>query len=195
MSNDQLSPHKGANYRLEAPVVSWRGGVLRADDFDDLYFDAQDGLAESQHVFIKGTQLQDKLGTSSHLTIAETGFGTGLIFWQFWICYRHFRTIKLTTYLMSQDRYRPKLWRLHMRHFHRWHHTVWRCLTIYRHAGRGFICGILTMGRCGYIYIMVRLRHHWLRVYFRPIFGFLMGLRQLKTRKSGRHQSLTILAG
>ena len=80
MSNDQLSPHKGANYRLEAPVVSWCGGVLRADDFDDLYFDAQDGLAESQHVFIKGTQLQDKLDTSSHLTIAETGFGTGLNF-------------------------------------------------------------------------------------------------------------------
>ena len=80
MSNDQLSPHKGANYRLEAPVVSWCGGVLRADDFDDLYFDAQDGLAESQHVFIKGTQLQDKLGTSSHLKIAETGFGTGLNF-------------------------------------------------------------------------------------------------------------------
>ena len=38
MSNDQLSPHKGANYRLEAPVVSWCGGVLRADDFDDLYY-------------------------------------------------------------------------------------------------------------------------------------------------------------
>ena len=57
MSNDQLSPHKGANYQLDAPVVSRRDGVLRADDFDDLYFDAQDGLAESQYVFIKGTQL------------------------------------------------------------------------------------------------------------------------------------------
>ena len=80
MSNDQLSPHKGANYQLDAPVVSRRNGVLRADDFDDLYFDAQDGLAESQYVFIKGTQLPDKLRTSSHLTIAETGFGTGLNF-------------------------------------------------------------------------------------------------------------------
>ncbi|MDA0332739.1 MAG: hypothetical protein O3C30_06180, partial [Proteobacteria bacterium] len=80
MSNDQLSPHKGANYQLDAPIVSWRDGVLRADDFDDLYFDAHDGLAESQYVFIKGTQLPDKLRTSSHLTIAETGFGTGLNF-------------------------------------------------------------------------------------------------------------------
>ena len=80
MSNDQLSPHKGANYQLDAPVVSRRDGVLRADDFDDLYFDALDGLAESQYVFIKGTQLPGKLRTSSHLTIAETGFGTGLNF-------------------------------------------------------------------------------------------------------------------
>ena len=80
MSKDHISPHEGAIYRLDAPVVSRRDGVLRADDFDDLYFDAQDGLAESRYVFIKGTQLPDKLCTSSHLTIAETGFGTGLNF-------------------------------------------------------------------------------------------------------------------
>ena len=80
MSNDQLSPHKGANYQLDTPVVSRRDGVLRADDFDDLYFDALDGLAESQYVFIKGTQLPGKLRSSSHLAIAETGFGTGLNF-------------------------------------------------------------------------------------------------------------------
>ena len=50
MSNDQLSPHKGANYQLDRPIVSRRGGVLRAEDFDDLYFDAQDGLAEHASV-------------------------------------------------------------------------------------------------------------------------------------------------
>ena len=80
MSKDYISPHKGVNYKLDEPVVSWRDGVMREDEFDDLYFDAQDGLAESQYVFIKGTQLPDKLRTSSHLTIAETGFGTGLNF-------------------------------------------------------------------------------------------------------------------
>ena len=80
MSKEQLPPHKGANYQLDTPVVSRRGGVLRSTDFDDLYFDAQDGLAESRYVFIKGTRLPDKLRTASHLTIAETGFGTGLNF-------------------------------------------------------------------------------------------------------------------
>ena len=80
MSKDQISPHEGAIYRLDAPVVSRRDGVFRADDFDDLYFDAHDGLAESQHVFINGTNLREKLHDSNHLTIAETGFGAGLNF-------------------------------------------------------------------------------------------------------------------
>ncbi len=80
MSKDQISPHEGASYRLDAPVVSRRDGVLRADDFDDLYFDVHDGLAESQYVFINGTHLREKLRGSDHLTIAETGFGTGLNF-------------------------------------------------------------------------------------------------------------------
>ena len=80
MSKDQISPHEGASYRLDAPVVSRRDGVLRADDFDDLYFDVHDGLAESQYVFINGTHLREKLCGSDHLTIAETGFGTGLNF-------------------------------------------------------------------------------------------------------------------
>ncbi len=80
MSKDQISPHKGAIYRLDAPIVSRRDGVLRADDIDDLYFDAHDGLAESKHVFINGTNLRGKLRDSNHLTIAETGFGTGLNF-------------------------------------------------------------------------------------------------------------------
>ena len=80
MSKDQISPHEGAIYRLDAPVVSRRDGVFRADDFDDLYFDAHDGLAESQHVFINGTNLREKLQDSNHLTIAETGFGAGLNF-------------------------------------------------------------------------------------------------------------------
>ena len=80
MSKNQTPPHVGAIYRLEKPVVSWRDSVLRNEDFDDLYFDAHDGLAESQYVFLKGTKLREKLFGSSHLTIAETGFGTGLNF-------------------------------------------------------------------------------------------------------------------
>ena len=38
MSNEQRLPHDGANYRLDEAVVSERDGVLRADDYDDVYF-------------------------------------------------------------------------------------------------------------------------------------------------------------
>ena len=103
MSKDQISPHKGAIYRLDAPIVSRRDGVLCADDFDDLYFDAHDGLAESKHVFINGTNLRGKLRDSNHLTIAETGFGTGLNFLATWKAWRETqpKTSKLRFYTIE----------------------------------------------------------------------------------------------
>ena len=41
---------------------------------------ARDGLAESHHVFIDGTNFAETLHRHKHLTIAETGFGSGLNF-------------------------------------------------------------------------------------------------------------------
>ncbi|WP_254849520.1 bifunctional tRNA (5-methylaminomethyl-2-thiouridine)(34)-methyltransferase MnmD/FAD-dependent 5-carboxymethylaminomethyl-2-thiouridine(34) oxidoreductase MnmC [Thalassotalea sp. PP2-459] len=52
-----------------------------SDKFDDIYFDTESGYLQSQRVFIEGNQIREKLLTSqSRLTIAETGFGTGLNF-------------------------------------------------------------------------------------------------------------------
>ena len=48
--------------------------------YDDLYFAAQDGPAETALVFIEGNQLQDRMKEGRALTVAETGFGTGLNF-------------------------------------------------------------------------------------------------------------------
>ena len=53
---------------------------MRADDFDDLYFSADDGLGEARHVFLQGNDLAGRLAAASQFTIAETGFGTGLNF-------------------------------------------------------------------------------------------------------------------
>ena len=61
-------------------MISHRDGILRADDFDDLYFSADNGLGESTHVFIDGNHIADRLSHAEHFTIAETGFGTGLNF-------------------------------------------------------------------------------------------------------------------
>lgn len=53
-----------------------------SNQFDDIYFSTQDGLAESEYVFQEGNQLWQKWlnHPKAHFVIAETGFGTGLNF-------------------------------------------------------------------------------------------------------------------
>ncbi|QIW16255.1 bifunctional tRNA (5-methylaminomethyl-2-thiouridylate)-methyltransferase MnmD/FAD-dependent cmnm(5)s(2)U34 oxidoreductase MnmC [Pasteurellaceae bacterium RH1A] len=53
-----------------------------SEQFDDIYFSTQDGLAESTYVFLEGNQLWEKWQAhqQAHFVIAETGFGTGLNF-------------------------------------------------------------------------------------------------------------------
>ncbi|WP_025236183.1 bifunctional tRNA (5-methylaminomethyl-2-thiouridine)(34)-methyltransferase MnmD/FAD-dependent 5-carboxymethylaminomethyl-2-thiouridine(34) oxidoreductase MnmC [Mannheimia sp. USDA-ARS-USMARC-1261] len=53
-----------------------------SEQFDDIYFSSQDGLAESYYVFQEGNQLWEKWQshTKDVFVIAETGFGTGLNF-------------------------------------------------------------------------------------------------------------------
>ncbi len=80
MIKTQLSSHHGANFRLDNAPLSIRNGVLRADDYDDIYFSDDNGLAESYHVFIEGSKLAKRFCFRSQITIAETGFGTGLNF-------------------------------------------------------------------------------------------------------------------
>ena len=64
--------------------------VPRSERFDDVYFSAEDGLAETLHVFLEGNSLTARWEDRDFretFTIAETGFGTGLNFlaaWELW---------------------------------------------------------------------------------------------------------------
>ncbi len=54
-----------------------------SNKFNDIYFDTFDGYQQSEAVFIQGSGLKErfeKLAAKIELTIAETGFGTGLNF-------------------------------------------------------------------------------------------------------------------
>lgn len=65
----------------------------------DVYFSAQDGLAETRAVFLKGCGLPDAWAGRRHFTVAETGFGTGLNFlalWQLWRTHRPSPRAQLT---------------------------------------------------------------------------------------------------
>ncbi|UWQ33344.1 tRNA (5-methylaminomethyl-2-thiouridine)(34)-methyltransferase MnmD [Leisingera sp. M527] len=57
--------------------LSWRDGTVPvSDQFDDPYFSIQDGLAETEHVFLAGNDLPARFAPG--FKIAELGFGTGL---------------------------------------------------------------------------------------------------------------------
>ncbi len=69
------------------PQITWRSGVPFSVEFDDLYYSAEDGQAESIFVFIDGTDVVKTAARKDKLVIGETGFGTGLNFlttWQAW---------------------------------------------------------------------------------------------------------------
>ena len=46
--------------------------------YDDCYFSNAHGYEESQHVFIKGNELPERIRNGTIPTVGETGFGTGL---------------------------------------------------------------------------------------------------------------------
>jgi tRNA 5-methylaminomethyl-2-thiouridine biosynthesis bifunctional protein len=60
------------------------GDVPRSEMFGDVYFSAENGAAETEHVFLNGNSLPAAWQGRAHFTIAETGFGTGLNFLMAW---------------------------------------------------------------------------------------------------------------
>ncbi len=60
---------------------------LRSRQFNDIYF-SDDGLAETEHVFINGNALRPRFAEARSITIAELGFGTGLNFLAAWRAWR-----------------------------------------------------------------------------------------------------------
>jgi tRNA U34 5-methylaminomethyl-2-thiouridine-forming methyltransferase MnmC len=73
--------------QIKNAQVEWRDGTIPiANAFDDPYFSMNDGLAETQFVFLDGNGLPDRFCDGFH--VAELGFGTGLNLlatWQAWM--------------------------------------------------------------------------------------------------------------
>lgn len=65
---------------LTAANITLDNGIPTSNTFTDIYFSAEDGVAESYYNFIIGNQLPDRFAepTNKSFTIIETGFGTGL---------------------------------------------------------------------------------------------------------------------
>lgn len=74
------------SYHIKTAQIEWQGNKQPVSTkFDDPYYSTQDGLAETQHVFLAGNGLPERFTDGFH--IAELGFGTGLNLlaaWQSW---------------------------------------------------------------------------------------------------------------
>jgi len=66
--------------RLDKSDLEWRGIAPVAPAFDDFYYTPENGLAESEFVFLDGINAPHSWQGKEHFIIAETGFGTGLNF-------------------------------------------------------------------------------------------------------------------
>ncbi|MBU1347116.1 MAG: FAD-dependent 5-carboxymethylaminomethyl-2-thiouridine(34) oxidoreductase MnmC [Alphaproteobacteria bacterium] len=61
------------------PRLVWtNAGEPRSGRFDDVYFSAEDGLAETRTVFLSGCGMPEAWRDRRHFTVAELGFGSGL---------------------------------------------------------------------------------------------------------------------
>lgn len=76
---------------IGAAGIDWdETGLPRSRQFEDIYFSKDNGLAETQYVFLEQNQLAQRfanLEDAALFVVAETGFGTGLNFlatWQLW---------------------------------------------------------------------------------------------------------------
>ncbi|MFK8042912.1 bifunctional tRNA (5-methylaminomethyl-2-thiouridine)(34)-methyltransferase MnmD/FAD-dependent 5-carboxymethylaminomethyl-2-thiouridine(34) oxidoreductase MnmC [Congregibacter sp.] len=99
---------KGPFRAMETAHLQWTGdGEPRSIHYDDCYFSPDNGLAESQYVFIEGSNLESRLShpNTPLFTIGELGFGTGLNFLQTWQCFERFAGPDTRLHFWSVDRH------------------------------------------------------------------------------------------
>ncbi len=72
--------------RISAADIQWQSNTPISQQYGDVYFSRDDGVAETEYVFLQQNRLLERWSASSDtsldssFTIAETGFGTGLNF-------------------------------------------------------------------------------------------------------------------
>jgi tRNA 5-methylaminomethyl-2-thiouridine biosynthesis bifunctional protein len=89
---------------------------MRSTQFDDIYFSAEDGLAETRHTFLDGNDLPGAWAGRDRFCICETGFGTGLNMLAAWRLFEESASgdqrldlISIEKYPLSRDEIRSAL--------------------------------------------------------------------------------------
>ena len=65
---------------MKQAKIEWQQDQPLSSEFDDVYFSREDGIAETEYVFLQNNGLPDAWKGKQQFVIGETGFGTGLNF-------------------------------------------------------------------------------------------------------------------
>ncbi|WP_027857798.1 bifunctional tRNA (5-methylaminomethyl-2-thiouridine)(34)-methyltransferase MnmD/FAD-dependent 5-carboxymethylaminomethyl-2-thiouridine(34) oxidoreductase MnmC [Marinobacterium jannaschii] len=69
------------DHLLNPASLEWQNEAPLSQQYEDMYFNLEEGIEESEFVFVTGNRLEDRfVQVKQCFTIAETGFGTGLNF-------------------------------------------------------------------------------------------------------------------
>ncbi|WP_299204792.1 bifunctional tRNA (5-methylaminomethyl-2-thiouridine)(34)-methyltransferase MnmD/FAD-dependent 5-carboxymethylaminomethyl-2-thiouridine(34) oxidoreductase MnmC [uncultured Amphritea sp.] len=85
--------------------LDWSSEAPLSTRFDDIYFSTENGLDETTYVFLDGNQLTDRFNAAESLTIAETGFGTGLNFLATWQLFNDQSPAAARLHFISVEKY------------------------------------------------------------------------------------------
>lgn len=80
--SDNITPHSGNEDSAIPAELTWVDGLPYSSKFQDVYFSSDNGLLETEYVFLQGNDLPIRWQQADikNFTIIETGFGTGLNF-------------------------------------------------------------------------------------------------------------------
>ena len=99
-------PQAKQERRLLSPQLDFsETGAPRSLRFDDTYFDREDGLRESTHIFHKGCEIPYDWAERDKYIIGELGFGTGLNFLATWNLWRQTAPLTARLHYLSIDRF------------------------------------------------------------------------------------------
>lgn len=85
--------------------LTWHNGAPFSEMFGDIYYNPDNGLSETEHVFIHGNRLTERFVIAQHFTIAELGFGTGLNLLATWQRFLEIAPPAATLHYISFERY------------------------------------------------------------------------------------------